>query len=70
MTVQVFTVPSKNSLSSDSIANSHKLAVFFICFRECLETTIIVSVLLSFLKQALDTEANNVAYKRLTRQVK
>jgi high-affinity iron transporter len=44
-------------------------AVFFICFRECLETSIIVSVLLSFLKQSLKAEHDDATYKRLVRQV-
>lgn len=43
--------------------------VFFICFRECLETSIIVSVLLSFLKQTLGPERDAVVHKRLVRQV-
>lgn len=37
--------------------------------RECLETSIIVSVLLSFLKQTLGPEHDAVTYKRLVRQV-
>lgn len=43
--------------------------MFFICFRECLETVIIVSVLLSFLKQTLGPEQDKVVYKKLVRQV-
>lgn len=44
--------------------------VFFIVFRETLETSIIVSVLLSFLKQqyAEDQDKGSV-YKRLVKQV-
>jgi FTR1 family protein len=42
--------------------------VFFICFRECVECSIIVSVLLSFLKQTLDTQDPTV-YKKLRAQV-
>ena len=45
------------------------VAVFFICFRECLETSIIVSVLLSFLKQTLGAEGDRAAYKKLVKQV-
>jgi high-affinity iron transporter len=43
--------------------------VFFICFRECLETSIIVSVLLAFLKQTLGPETDAAVRKRLVRQV-
>ncbi|RJE17444.1 iron permease [Aspergillus sclerotialis] len=43
--------------------------VFFICFRECLETAIIVSVLLSFLKQTLGAEGDATIHKRLVKQV-
>lgn len=44
-------------------------AVFFICFRECLETVIIVSVLLSFLKQTIGPERDPTIYRRLLKQV-
>lgn len=43
--------------------------VFFICFRECLETTVVVSVLLAFLKQTLGAEEDRATYKRLVKQV-
>jgi len=44
--------------------------VFFIVFRECLEAVIIVSVLLSFLKQCLgQPDQDQKVYKRLVRQV-
>ena len=43
--------------------------VFFICFRECLETSIIVSVLLAFLKQTLGPDRDAAVYKKLVRQV-
>ncbi|KUJ08595.1 iron permease FTR1 family protein [Mollisia scopiformis] len=44
--------------------------VFFVVFREALETVIIVSVLLAFLKQTLDGPQRDAAtYKKLTRQV-
>ncbi|KAF1835886.1 iron permease FTR1 [Decorospora gaudefroyi] len=53
--------------------NVFALPVFFICFRECLETSIIVSVLLAFLKQTLgpeDKNNNNASvHKRLVRQI-
>ncbi|KAI9932375.1 hypothetical protein ASPWEDRAFT_739360 [Aspergillus wentii DTO 134E9] len=52
------------------MANSvFAVTVFFICFRECLESTIIVSVLLSFLKQTLGNEDDKTIYKRLLKQV-
>ncbi|KAF3033697.1 hypothetical protein E8E12_004463 [Didymella heteroderae] len=43
--------------------------VFFICLRESLETSIIVSVLLSFLKQTLTSEQEAPIYRKLVRQV-
>jgi high-affinity iron transporter len=44
--------------------------VFFIVFRECLEAIIIVSVLLSFLKQCLgQPNQDQTIYKRLRKQV-
>ncbi|KAJ4373144.1 high-affinity iron permease [Neocucurbitaria cava] len=49
--------------------NVFAVPVFFICFRECLETSIIVSVLLAFLKQTLGPEADAAVRKRLVRQV-
>lgn len=45
------------------------LSVFFICFRETIETGIIVSVLLAFIKQTLGHEQDAVTYKKLVRQV-
>jgi high-affinity iron transporter len=46
------------------------LPVFLVVFRESLETVIIVSVLLAFLKQTLDgPERDRKTYKKLTRQV-
>ncbi|KAI3071347.1 hypothetical protein CBS147353_6570 [Aspergillus niger] len=45
------------------------VTVFFICFRECLESVIIVSVLLSFLKQTLGGEGDVKTLKRLNRHV-
>ncbi|CCD24250.1 high-affinity iron permease FTR1 NDAI_0C05910 [Naumovozyma dairenensis CBS 421] len=44
------------------------VAVFFVVFRECLEAVIIVSVLLSFLNQAVGDKDVKL-YKRLKRQV-
>ncbi|CAI7641328.1 unnamed protein product [Penicillium pancosmium] len=45
------------------------VTVFFICFRECLETTVVVSVLLAFLKQTLGGDEDKTTYKRLVKQV-
>lgn len=47
----------------------HEHAVFFICFRESLETSIIISVLLAFLKQTLGPQSDHVLHKRLVKQV-
>lgn len=49
--------------------NVFAVPVFFICFRECLETSIIVSVLLAFLKQTLGPEHDAAVHKKLVRQV-
>lgn len=44
--------------------------IFFICFRESLEAVVVVSVLLSFLKQGLGGATEDpVVYKKLVRQV-
>jgi high-affinity iron transporter len=43
--------------------------VFFIVFRETLETAIVVSVLLANLKQTLDDGKHVEIYNRLRRQV-
>lgn len=52
------------------MANIFAVQVFFILFRECLEAVIIVSVLLSFLKQCLgQPHQDQNIYKRLKRQV-
>ncbi|EED16385.1 WD repeat protein [Talaromyces stipitatus ATCC 10500] len=51
-------------------ANVFAVQVFFIVFRECLEASIIISVLLSFLKQSLgEPHQDHALYKRLVRQV-
>ncbi|KAK6352905.1 hypothetical protein TWF696_004903 [Orbilia brochopaga] len=50
--------------------NVFAVPVFFIVFRETLETAIIASILLSFLKQTFDTpESDRTAYVRLRRHV-
>ncbi|EXJ87322.1 high-affinity iron transporter [Capronia epimyces CBS 606.96] len=43
--------------------------VFFIVFRETLETSIVVSVLLSFLKQQLGPERDKDVYRKLRNQI-
>lgn len=43
--------------------------MFFICFRECLETSIIVAVLLSFLKQTLGPSEDAKVRTKLVRQI-
>lgn len=68
--VNVFAVPGMIALDyTISVAND-LTSVFFICFRECLETSIIVSVLLSFLKQTIGPEHDPAVYKKLYRQVR
>ncbi|CCH43486.1 Plasma membrane iron permease [Wickerhamomyces ciferrii] len=44
------------------------VAVFFVVFRECLEAVIVISVLLSFLKQAIG-DNDPALYKKLRKQV-
>ncbi|KAE8374346.1 iron permease FTR1 [Aspergillus bertholletiae] len=52
------------------MVNVFAVQVFFIVFRECLEAAIILSVLLSFLKQSLgQPHQDQSIYKRLVRQV-
>jgi high-affinity iron transporter len=52
------------------MVNVFAVQIFFIVFRECLEGVIIVSVLLSFLKQSLGgPDQDQTIHKRLVRQV-
>ncbi|KIW37193.1 uncharacterized protein PV06_10543 [Exophiala oligosperma] len=52
------------------MTNVFGVQVFFIVFRECLEAVIIISVLLSFLKQCLGQPGQDpLIHKRLKRQV-
>ena len=69
MTVNVFAVPGKLCRRHVKYSLLTKPSVFFICFRECLETVIIVSVLLAWLKQTIGPEQDRVVYKKLVRQV-
>lgn len=51
--------------------NVFAVPVFLVVFRETLETVIIVSVLLAFLKQTLDGPNRDVrVYKALVKQVR
>jgi high-affinity iron transporter len=43
--------------------------VFFICFRECIECVIIVSILLAFLKKTIGGQDDKVVYKKLLWQI-
>lgn len=50
--------------------NVFSVPVFLVVFRETLETAIIVSVLLAFLKQTLDGQNRDAkVYKKLCKQV-
>ncbi|KAK9479576.1 iron permease FTR1/Fip1/EfeU [Lipomyces japonicus] len=52
------------------MAQVFNVSVFFILFRETLEASVIISVLLAFLKQGIGRSADDpVVYKRLVRQV-
>ena len=44
--------------------------IFFIVFRETLETSIVVSVLLAFIKQQLGPDQDKLLYKKLRNQVR
>ncbi|KAH9835996.1 plasma membrane iron permease [Teratosphaeria destructans] len=49
--------------------NVFAVPIFFVCFRECIEVAIIVSILLSFLKKTIGPERDRVVYNKLRRQV-
>lgn len=49
--------------------NVFSVEIFFIIFRETLEASIIISVLLSFLKQGVGSQDDRTLYKRLVWQV-
>lgn len=52
------------------MANVFSVEIFFIVFRECLEASVIISVLLSFIKQGLErSDQDPKPYKRLIWQV-
>ena len=52
-----------------SVLTRRDRTVFFVCMRECIETSIIVSTLLAFLKQTLPTHRDASVRKKLVRQV-
>lgn len=66
--VNVFAVPGKSDGAITFIVLNCSL-VFFLCLRETLETSIVVSILLAFLKQTLGPDRDAATYKRLRRQV-
>jgi len=49
--------------------NVFAVPIFFIVFRETLETSIVVSVLLAFLKQQLGPDQDEGLYRKLRKQV-
>ena len=52
------------------MVNVFAVPVFFIVFRETTETSIIVSVLLAFIKQQLGPAQDKALYKKLRNQVR
>jgi hypothetical protein len=53
-----------------TMPNAFAVPIFFIVFRETIETGIVISVLLSFLKQQLGPEHDAQVYKKLRKQVR
>jgi high-affinity Fe2+/Pb2+ permease len=51
------------------MVNVFAVPVFFIVFRETLETGLVVSILLAFLKQQIGPEQDKKTYQRLRKQV-
>jgi high-affinity Fe2+/Pb2+ permease len=51
------------------MADVFAVPVFFIVFRETLETSLVVSILLAFLKQQIGPEQDAKTYKKLRNQV-
>lgn len=51
------------------VAQVFAVPIFFIVFRETLETSIVVSVLLAFIKQQLGPDQDKQLYKKLRKQV-
>lgn len=57
------------SYSASKMPNVFYVPIFFIVFRETIETSIVVSILLTFLKQQLGSDPDVSTYKRLRKQV-
>lgn len=55
-------------ISPNMTVNVFSVAIFFICLRESLETSVIVSVLLAFLHQSLSGEEDRLTRKQLNKQ--
>ena len=53
-----------------SVLTRRVRTVFFVCMRECIETSIVVSTLLAFLKQTLPTHRDASVRKTLVSQVR
>ena len=53
-----------------TMPNVFAVPIFFIVFRETIETGIVISVLLSFLKQQLGPDHDATVYKKLRKQVR
>jgi hypothetical protein len=71
--VNVFAVPGKlvSFFYLSRLWPSNAGLVYFVIFRETLETSVIVSVLLAFVKQALgQPDQDPIVYKKLVKQVK
>jgi len=51
------------------MADVFAVPVFFIVFRETLETSLVVSILLAFLKQQIGPGQDSKTYKKLRNQV-
>ena len=51
------------------MVNVFAVPIFFIVFRETTETSIIVSVLLAFIRQQLGLEQDKSLYRKLQKQV-
>ena len=52
------------------MVNVFAVPVFFIVFRETTETSIIVSVLLAFIRQQIGPDNDKALYRKLQKQVR
>ena len=57
-------------IESKMSVNVFAVPVFFIVFRETLETSIVVSVLLAFIKKELRSDEDVSLHKKLRKQVR